>query len=529
MKRSMTPVLGIQRSADLYPDKTAVHCGADHLTYAALLRRIGRLGWALRNRLGFHQGDRVAFLSPNCHRLLEAYFAVPWIQGVLLPLNVRLSREEMAFILSDAGTHVLFVHSEFKALAWYLKANVPSLNTIIWLDAIPETSTDRSYEDLLVLESSSPPLLPWIGDEEDVAELFYTSGTTGQPKGVMLTHRNLYCLALQIAAQLSLTDEDVFLHSLPMYHANGWGAPHTVTLVGGTHVIIPYPRPDAVADAVRRYRVTLAYMVPTMAIQLIASAPPETGMKSLTRLVIGGSAPAPSLAKEVWDAWGCTLIGAYGLTEHSPVASFAQIPSHWSLSEGDRYQWATKAGAPMVGVQARVVDDDGQDQARDGVSQGELWLRSDTVMKGYWGRPGETADVLTPDGWLRTGDVAVITPEGFIDIVDRRKDVIVSGGENISSIEVEAILYDHPAVLECAVVAVPDARWGERPHAFVVLKKGATANAGELREWCRAHLAHFKAPDVVDVIPELPKTGTGKIQKAAFRAPFWHGYQKRVN
>lgn len=521
MRRPMTPLLALHRARQLYADKTAVACGEHVATYREFGSRVDRLAWALDQQLAVQAGDRVAVLSPNCHRLLEAYFAVPVIGGVLLPLNVRLRVDELAFILVDAGVEVLLVHPDFAELTRDLVGQAPNLSHIVWLDTRPVRVGDLAYEDLLRRPSELSPLR-FAGSEDDVAEIFYTSGTTGRPKGVMLTHRNLYSLAVQTITALALGDEEVFLHSLPLYHANGWGAPHALTFVGGTHVVVPYPRPALVAEAVAEWRVTLAYMVPTMLIQLLAAGVPRHALRSLSRIVVGGAAPAPALGRQVADAWGSRVIGAYGLTEHSPVATFAEVPHHWRLTPEQRHRVEVAAGVPMIGVETRLVAEDGHDVPQDGRSIGELWLRSDTVMKGYWRRPEETAEVLTADGWLRTGDLATISPQGLVTIVDRAKDIVISGGENISSVEIEAVLADHPAVLECAVVAAPDAVWGERPHAFVVLRPRAVCTPETLQGWCRDRLAHFKAPDVVHVVADLPKTGTGKIQKAALRECLRH-------
>jgi fatty-acyl-CoA synthase len=520
----MTPGRALQRALSLFPDKESVHCGDEHFTYEALGQRVSRLSHALTRR-GVRPGDRVAFLSPNCHRLLEAYFAVPMMDAVLLPLNIRLNADELAFILDDSAAAVLFVHPDLVALAAAVAAKTTGP-----LQVLPYLSErGDSYESLLASAPTEPYLFPQV-EESDLAELFYTSGTTGYPKGVMLSHRNLYALALQIAAQLPVGEEDVFLHSLPMYHANGWGAPHTVTLMGGTHVVVAYPRPELVAPAVDRYGVTLAYMVPTMVIQLLNY--PELArynMRSFRRLVVGGSAPAPALARTLEQEWGCDLIGAYGLTEHSPVATFAQVPSYRrsQLSPEERNRLVCLTGQPMAGVEVRVVDDDGRDVPRDGRTPGEILLRSDTVMLGYWNRPDATAEVIV-DGWLHSGDIATITADGFLDIVDRKKDIIVSGGENISSIDVENVLYDHPALLECAVISVPDEYWGERPAAYVVPKAGQTLTDADLHAWCESRLARFKIPREFHIEAELPKTGTGKIQKNVLRQSAWAGYTKQV-
>ncbi len=526
MELVMTPRRILERACKLFPRKEAIHCGHSHHTYAEFGDRVNRLSHAL-SLLGVRQGDRFAFLSPNCHRLLEAYFAAPMLGAILVPLNIRLSASELAFILDDAGVGVLFVHPDLEALASQVAvlSTTPRHIVPLWSEDRAVTTYDSLIDGVTAGPYPSPPIR-----ESDVVEIFYTSGTTGRPKGVMLSHRNVYALALQVAAQLPVTESDVFLHSLPMYHANGWGGPHTATFMGASHVIVPYPRAELVAQAARTHGVTLAYMVPTMVIQLLNHR--DVGredLTSLTRLVVGGSAPSPALARTLAEDWGCRLIGAYGLTEHSPVATFAQPPSfRTDMSPDEMYRLMCTAGQPMAGVEVRVVNETGKDVPADGHASGEVWLRSDTVMVGYWNRPDATISAIQ-DGWLRTGDIGTITPDGFLDIVDRMKDVIVSGGENISSIEIENALYEHPAVLECAIIAIPDDYWGERPLAFVVPKEGDALDDAVLRQWCEARLSRFKIPASFRTVTELPKTGTGKIQKNVLRREFWGNSAKQVH
>ncbi|MBX5464900.1 MAG: fatty acid--CoA ligase [Clostridia bacterium] len=516
-----TPLRALDRAVSLFPGKRAVWCEGRTWTYADFFGRVQQLSRALA-ALGVGPGDRVAYLSYNCHRLLEGYFAVPQMGAILLPLNIRLLAQDFRVILRHSGARLLFVHPDFLETVEAIRPDLPELEHVLLLEPDPRGRAEGpTYDQLLEAQPRDPYPRPEV-DEDDVAELFYTSGTTGQPKGVMLTHRNLYALALQMVGALQFDEPDVHLHSLPMYHANGWGAPQTVTLVGGTHVMLPRFQAAQAVERIEALGVTTAYMVPTMVIELLNLPGLESrDLRSMRRLVVGGAAPSPTMAREVTERLGWPFVAAYGLTESSPVATFAFLRS-WQRGEEpeQRYRRMASTGQPMPGVEARVVDLAGRDVPLDGRTPGELLLRGDTVMKGYWNNPEATAEAIR-DGWLHTGDVATMDADRFIQIVDRKKDIIISGGENISSIEVEDTLYAHPAVMECAVIAVPDAKWGERPLALVVPKPGAAADraalAEELRLWCRDRLAHFKAPDRVEIVDSLPKTGTGKIQKNVLR------------
>jgi fatty-acyl-CoA synthase len=386
----------------------------------------------------------------------------------------------------------------------------------------------RNYDELL--GDASPEVFPTaIEDENDVAELFYTSGTTAQPKGVMLTHRNLFLHAMSVMWALQIDDSEVQLHTIPLFHANGWGVTHTITGAGGTHVMLRRFEPRRLLELVQQESVTTFYLVPTMATMLLQEpAIKEYDLRSLRLIHMGGSAMPRELLKELQDGIGCEVSCGYGLTETSPVLTVALTKSHLR-EEGDAfYRRAAMTGLELPGTEVRVVDENGRDVPCDGETVGEIITRGNIVMKGYWKQPEETAQAIR-DGWLYTGDMATMDSEGYVLIVDRKKDIILRGGENISSIEVEKALYSHPAVLECAVIAVPDDTWGEVPKAYVTLRDGLVCQPEDLRRHCKATLAGFKVPASIEVVASLPKGGTGKIQKKLLRAKHWQGQEKQIN
>ncbi|HXG64715.1 MAG TPA: AMP-binding protein, partial [Blastocatellia bacterium] len=387
------------------------------------------------------------------------------------------------------------------------------------------------YESLLAEASGEAPA-PADIDENEPSALLYTSGTTGRPKGVMLTHRNLYLNAMNSICEFGIRETDVYLHTLAQFHCNGWGLPYAVTGMGATHVVIKKFEPAAFFDLVTREQITFAAMPPTMINMALNHSLDAEILERLPRgmrVATAGSAPPTATIQGAQEKFGWQVIQIYGLTETSPFLTVSKIKPHmedWPAEQ--KYRVQTKTGYPMIGVDIRVVDDAGRDVAPDSGEVGEVIARANVVMAGYWRQPEATGAVIV-DGWFHTGDMATIDREGYIEVVDRKKDLIISGGENISSIEVEGLLYKHPAVLEAAVIAAPDERWGEVPYAIVVLKPGAQAAEGELIEFCRERLAHYKCPKRVEFIDTLPRTATGKIQKNVLRERFWQGQAKRVN
>jgi fatty-acyl-CoA synthase len=511
------------RAAAFFGDVEAVIDGDKRFTYAQYAERTHRLANALRG-LGLQPGDRVSFMSYNSHQLLEAYYGVLEAGAVLNPLNVRLAPAEIGYILGHAGSKVVFYHVDFEPMVTALRPSLPS--EVRWIRM--EGPADE-YEQLLA-GASADYVAPEI-DEDAMAELFYTSGTTGRPKGVMLTHRNLHTHALYAALVLRITDADTILHVVPLFHVNGWGAPHWMTLAGGRHVMLRKFDPGELLRLVEAEGVSHLLGVPTIFNALVNHPDHLTrDLSSLQEAIVGGAPSSPTLIAAIERELGCTAIVGYGLSETTPVIALARPRVHLTAREPAEMADRRKAmtGYAITGAALRVVDNDGNDVRPDGEQIGEIVVRSNVVMEGYYKDPEATAEKIS-GGWFRTGDMATIDAEGYILIKDRAKDIIISGGENISSVEIENALVSHAAVLECAVVAAPDEQWGEVPVAIVVLKEGAAATEGELREHVRSQLAGFKVPRRVELREALPKGGTGKILKGELREPFWEGREKRVN
>jgi fatty-acyl-CoA synthase len=525
MNIPLTPLRFLRYAEQQYPSKTAVVCGHERFTYSQFADRASRLAGALR-AAGVESGDRVAFLSTNCHRLLEGYYGVPEAGAVMLPLNIRLAPHELAFVLNDAGAKVLFLQKDFLGLVDSFRGSVSTIKAFYLLDGPPEQAwlCLQNYEAVL---STATPHRAHIADidENALAELFYTSGTSANPKGVMLTHRNVYLHALSVCLAFATGPESVELHTIPLFHANGWGVAHSLTLMGGTHVMIQRFDPAEVFRLIERERVHACSLVPTMATALVNSPDRQKhDLSSLRRIVIGGAASSPTLVREVEEKLGCTCFSGYGLTETAPMLSISPIKP-WLRRDGeDRFAVQAMTGYAAPGMELRVVDADDHDVPRDGKTIGEIIARSDGVMEGYWRQPEATAQAMR-GGWFHTGDMATINEDGYILIVDRGKDIIVSGGENISSLELEKALLAHPGVYEVAVIPVPDDKWGEVPKALVVLKPESKVAESELLEFCRARVAHYKAPRSVEFLESLPKTGTGKILKKELRKKYWQGQE----
>jgi fatty-acyl-CoA synthase len=502
MRLPLTPLEFLERARRLFGPLEAVVDGDRRFSYAELAERAHCLAALLRSQW-CAPGDRVAYLCGNTVELLEAYYGVLLAGCVLVPLNVRLGTAEMQFVLDDCEARLLAVHPSFADTAGALEARATLSLAPDYLDG---TSPSDGYD------------VPAV-DEDAVCELFYTSGSTGEPKGVMLTHRNLATHAVDSALTMGTTHRDVVLHTIPLFHVNGWGTPHWVTAVGGRHVMLERFDAGETLRLVEQERVTRLHLVPTMAGALLVH--PDLGRRDLSSLVqatVGGAPAGAGLLADLEDAFGCEVVQGYGLTEAAPQLTKAlTLRSHDALPIDEQRRRRATTGLPNIGVDLRVLDHTGAEVPRDGATVGEICVRSNHVMAGYWNRPDETASALR-DGWLHTGDLATVDAEGYVTIVDRAKDVIVSGGENISSVQVEHCLLTHPAVFEAAVVAMPHDRWGEVPRAFVTLRPGVTAvDPGDLVTWVRDRLAHFKAPHRVEIVDELPKGGTGKVQKQVLR------------
>jgi fatty-acyl-CoA synthase len=520
MNLPLTPVRFLRYAEQQFPHKTAVVCQELRFSYAEFGDRVRRLAGVL-GAAGLKAGDRVAFLSLNCHRLLEAYYGVLEAGCVLLPLNIRLAAPELAYILNHSGATSLFLEQEFVGLVDSFRQDLRAIRSFHQLDGTPQAEwlSRHTYEQMLI--SATPyrgELMEF--DEDSVAEIFYTSGTSASPKGVMLTHRNVYLHAMNLAVHHHNCYEDVMMHTIPLFHANGWGAAHTITVVGGTHVMLPRFLPEEIFRLVEKERVSALSLVPMMATALVNSpARSKYDLSSVQWSVIGGAASSSTLIREVEQTLGFKCYSGYGLTECAPSLANAQLKPDQQCTPEERHALQAMTGYAYPGSELRVVDVDDKDVTHDGVTMGEIIARSDGVMAGYWQEPEATAEALR-GGWFRTGDMAVMEENGCIRIVDRKKDIIVSGGENISSLDVEKVLVSHPDVYEAAVIPVSDKKWGEVPRAVVVVKPGRRLSEAELIEFCRSRLAHYKCPQSIEFCESLPKTATGKVLKRELRKKY---------
>jgi fatty-acyl-CoA synthase len=523
MNIPLTPLRFLRYAEQQFPRRTAVVCNDARFTYTQFADRVGRLAGALRQN-GIQPGDRVAFLSTNCHRLLEAYYGVPEAGAVLLPLNFRLAASELGYVLNDAGATILFVEKQFLSLVESFRKDIPTVKTFFQLDGAPEAPWLAPYDYEALLRAATPYRADIASiDENALAELFYTSGTSATPKGVMLTHRNVYLHALHVCLGFQIESGAIELHTIPLFHANGWGVAHFLTLLGGKHVMMQRFDPKEVFRLIEKERANSCSLVPIMATALV-NCPERRNydLSSLRRIVIGGAASSPTLIREVEEKLGCECYSGYGLTETSPALSLSPMKAELGWEGEQRYAGQAMTGYAIPGVEMRVVDLNDDDVPHDGQAMGEIIVRGDGVMQGYWRQPDASAEALR-GGWFHTGDMATLNEDGYLLVVDRKKDIIVSGGENISSLELERAILAHPAVLEAAVIPVPDEKWGEVPKALVVLKPDAAATESELIEFCRARLSHYKCPRSFEFVASLPKTATGKILKKHLRKEYWQG------
>jgi fatty-acyl-CoA synthase len=528
----LTPLRCLHRAVDLFGSRIGVVSGDQQFTYAELGKRAERLATGLQ-KLGIVAGDRVAYLTYNNHQLLEGYFGVLQARAILMPLNIRLSEPDLATILRHSGARMAIFDDDFADTVRGLRQACRDVNRWVALrQRIPES--DLLYEE--ILDQGCPERADAFSyDEMAIAELFYTSGSTGAPKGVALSHRTLYLHALSVALEYRDPELMVDLHTIPLYHANGWGHPQASTLMGIKQVMVRRFEPSEVFRLIQEHRATNLCVVPTMANALVnaihALDRDRWDLSSLKTMNIGGAPSSPELVERVERAFpGCACMGGYGLTETSPVITMVQPLDAIHLSDTERREHLAMTGRAVVGATIRVVDANLRDVPRDRKTIGEVIVMGDQVMDGYFGEPDATSAAMSGP-WLHTGDMAVWDEDGTIQIVDRKKQVIISGGENISSLEVEAAIFAHPAVLECAVVAAPDSKWGEVPAAIVVLKDDAALTLEDLNGFLQERLSRFKLPRILEFSENpLPKTGTGKIRKNELRERFWAGTQsvKRV-
>jgi fatty-acyl-CoA synthase len=516
METPLTPLEFARRARRLYGDREAVVDGDLRLTYAQFFDRCDKWSSALQD-MGVKQGDRVAYISPNTHEQLESFYAVPQIGAVLVPINFRLTAEDFVYIASHSGAKVLCVHPDYVAAIDGVRDQLGGVEHFVVLGKSDGRKGWLEYE--VLLGRSRPDFQRPEIAETDLISLNYTSGTTAKPKGVMITHRNAWTNAVGTIVHLRMDVDDRYLWTLPMFHANGWTFVWIVTAVGATHICLPKVEPARIFDLIRTERIGWLCAAPTVLIAL-ANAPADVRgqVPSGVRVITAGAPPAAATIERMEGEFGWEVTQVYGLTETSPFITVCEPrPEHQKLQLGERAVIKARQGVELItSGELRVVDNELKDVAADGQTLGEIVVRGNVVMRGYYNDPEATKKVMG-DGWFHTGDAAVMHPDGYAEIRDRIKDVIISGGENISSVEVEGVLLRHPAVQEVAIVGLPHEKWGEAPHAYVVLKSGASATEPELIAHTRDRLAHFKAPHSVTFVQELPKTATGKIQKYVLR------------
>ncbi len=514
METPLTPLDFARRAIKLHSRREAVVDGDVRLTYAQFGERCDRWSAGLA-ALGIEKGDRVATIAPNTHQHLEQFFAVPQRGAVIVPMNYRLTADDFVYMATHSGAKLICAHGDYLDSIDRVRAQMPTVRHFVALEG--ERPGWLAYESLLQQSANAERADAIL--ETDLLAINYTSGTTSRPKGVMITHRNAWMNSVGTLVHWPMTPADRYLWTLPMFHANGWTFPWTVTAAGAAHICLRKVDAPGIYDHVNRERVTHLCAAPTVLIS-IANGPASMRrqLRRGVRVFTAGAPPAAATIERMESELGWEITHVYGLTETAPFISICEpLPEHASLSGADRAVVKARQGVELItSGELRVVDQDMRDVPRDGATLGEIVASGNVVMRGYYNDPEATAAAFA-GGWFHTGDAAVIQPDGYVEIRDRFKDVIISGGENISSIEVEGALLRHPAVLEAAVVGIPHEKWGETPHAFVVLRPDEAVTEAELRDFARSALAHFKVPSEFHLVSELPKTATGKIQKFVLR------------
>ena len=511
-REELTPISFLERAGTVHAGRTAAVDGERRHTYREWLARARRLAWALRGA-GLQKDDRIAFLAVNSEPLLLGHFGVPMAGGIIVAINTRLTPDEVGYILDHSGATTVFYTPELEPLL----ADAPT--------GIRRIDTGPSFEEFLA-SGSEDPVPTWLEDEYEVLAIDYTSGTTGRPKGVMYHHRGAYLNALAMAIDLRLDTDARYLWTLPMFHCNGWTFPWAVAAMGATSICIPRIDPEEVWGLLRSGEATCFCAAPTV-LTMLVNAPQAARLERPARMFTAGAPPSPTLIGQM-EELNFQLEHVYGLTEtYGPFTINVPAPGFERLDAPTRAQVRARQGvANVVAGELRVVDEHMHDVPADAQTMGEVVMRGNAVMKGYFRNEAATEDAFA-GGWFHSGDIGVLHPDGHVELRDRKKDVIISGGENISTIEVEQAVVSHPAVMECAVIAIPHEKWGEVPKAFCTLKPDHTATADEIIEHCRSRMAHFKAPAAVE-FGDLPKTSTGKIQKFVLRDREWAGREKRI-
>ncbi len=514
----------LEKTAREHPENLALICGDTQYNYINLKERVDRLSNGLKG-IGIGKNDKIAMISENCHRFLETYFAAAKLGAVLVPINYRLALDDFVYILNNSQSKILVAQPEFISWIPERREEVPLLRNIILTGPVEPNIQIQDYlEYETLLEKEDKDEQPVKIEDSDIAQIYYTSGTTGKPKGVILTHKNNLVHAKGTIAELSLSSKDRWLHVSPMFHlADAW-AVWSATEVGAAHVMVPSFQPKEVLRAIEEHMVTLSNFIPTM-LNILVNHPEvkEYDFSSLRLIMSGGAPIAKEVVRKVIEIFSCDYIQTYGLTETSPFLTMSFLKDEMkSLSFEERLRYMVTTGRPFYNVRLKVVKDDGSEVLPNDEEVGEIIAKGDTISPSYWELPKETEKRIM-DGWLYTRDLAVVNPEGYVTIVDRKDDMIITGGENVYSIEVEDVLYSHPKILEAAVIGLPDPFWGEKVCAVVVLKKNEEANEEEVIKFCKEKLAHFKAPKKVFFTEHLPKTGSAKIYKYKLRKIYGEG------
>jgi len=532
---ALSPLSFLERSARVWPDKTAVIYGARRLTYSELAAEAQRVARALQAS-GVGPGDRVAYLMPNLPEMLIAHYAVPLAGAVLVAVNTRLTAEEVAYILGDSGAKTMVVDAAFLPTAVAAVKDTDAVTELVVAEdtELGPVNPDLSDEPRLVSYSefvargTGEPLSWSVPDELAPIAINYTSGTTGRAKGAVYTHRGAYLNCFGEIVHSRHDENSVYLWTLPMFHCNGWCTPWSLTAIGGTHVCLREVRGDAIWQQLREHHVTHLNAAPTV-VSSILNAPEAGPLTQPVLITTAGAPPSPTTIAHM-ERMGFQVVHVYGLTETYGPISYCQSQPQWAaLPSDERSVLQARQGVSMIQAEGlRVVDNDMADVPADASTMGEIVMRGNNVMAGYYADPEATAHAFR-GGWFHSGDLGVMHPDGYIELRDRSKDIVISGGENISTIEVEHALMSHPAVLDVAVIGIPDDKWGERPKAFVVLRDGHSATPEELIAHVRTKIARYKAPREVDIVVGLPKTSTGKIQKFVLREPEWAGRTNRVH
>lgn len=503
----------VERAALVYGDRIGIvdeprqpATSLGELSYREIAKLVHSYACGL-DALGIGFGERIAIVTQNSARLLLALYGVPAAGRVLVPINFRLSAAEIQYIVQHSGARLLLID--------------PSL-----ADALNDIPCERrailgEESDALLHHSNALAApVPWPRDENATATINYTSGTTARPKGVQLTHRNLWLNTMTFGLHLGVSDRDVYLHTLPTFHCNGWSLPFVLAGMGVRQIVLRQVGGEEILRRIEQHGVSLLCGAPAVVNAVLDAARDWKGEipgRDRVRMVVAGAPPPTRTIERIEAELGWEFIQIYGLTETGPLLTFNRTRAEWdSLDTQERARRLGRAGAPGIGIQVRLDE------------YGEILARGNVVMQGYWQQAGSTADVIS-EGWFRTGDGGTLDAEGFVTITDRKKDLIITGGENVTSIEVEDALFSHPAITEVAVIGVPDEKWGETVKALVVLAEGASVSERELIDYCRTQLAHYKCPTSVEFRHELARTATGKLQKFKLRSPYWEGHERKVN